>query len=106
MLRSNTTRSFPLTTQFLEIADYLVFNYKPGSLVQLESILKGLVPAEMSSYWFDPSILPGIIDLYDLMNEQTEIPPAKSFDISVEGSHAVKHFMGFIEKNRDAITTG
>lgn len=93
----------PSHHQFLEIADYLVFNYKPGSLVQLESILKGLVPAEMSSYWFDPSILPGIIDLYDLMNEQTEIPPAKSFDISVEGSPAVKHFMGFIEKNRDAI---
>lgn len=48
-------------------------------------------------------MLPGLIDIYDLMDNQGEDLPAKSYDVSGTDSPAVKHFMDFIEKNRDAI---
>jgi hypothetical protein len=93
----------PSHHQFLEIADHLVFSYKAGTLAQLESIIMGVVPAGLPLWWFDPSMLPGVIDFYDLIDDKADDQPAKSYDVSGADSPAVKHFMDFIEKNRDAI---
>jgi len=93
----------PSHHQFLEIADHLVFNYKEGTLAHLDGIMRGVVPPSIRLWWFAPSLLPGLIDIYDLMDNQGEDLPAKSYDVSGTDSPAVKHFMDFIEKNRDAI---
>lgn len=90
----------PSYHQFLEIADHLVFNYNDGIVPQLESIMRSSIPAEAPLWWFDPSTLPGTIDLYDLLESKLDAPPAKSYDVSGTDSPAARHFMDFIEKNR------
>lgn len=89
--------------QFLEIADHLVFNCKGGTLDLLEGVMRVVVPPSLPLMWFDPSMLPGMIDLYDLMEDDVDDLTAKSFDVSGTDSPAAMHFRVFIEKNRDTI---
>lgn len=95
----------PTHYQFLELANKLVFNSDQGTVPQLDSFLRGVVPANAPIWWFDPSILPGMVDLYDLMDDTADAPSPKSYDIVDTEPPSVTLFMEFIEKNREAIYT-
>ncbi len=93
----------PSYHQFLDMAERLVFRCDSGSVQRLEHLMRGVMPADIPTRWFDPSLVPGTIDLYDLLDNPEEDAPPKSFNVTDSESPAVKHFMSFIEKNREAI---
>lgn len=94
----------PSHYQFLEMANRMVSSYDHSTIPLLESFLQSVTPADFPGRWFSPSVLPGMIDLYDLMDNENVQPP-KSYDITDVEPQSVKRFMDFIERNREAIYT-
>lgn len=92
----------PSQHSFLEIANSLVSRGDNETISHLETFLKFIVHPGVPAWWFDPSMLPGMIDLYDLMDVPATQSP-NAFDINKMESAAITRFREFVERNREVI---
>jgi hypothetical protein len=93
----------PSQHRFLEIAGSLVLQCKPGMTRQLEAFLEGVIYPNVPITWFDPSVLPGAVDFYELMDVSEEKVVSQVYDFSARPSQTAQRFRDFVERNREHI---
>jgi len=90
--------------KFLEIADHLVAACDPQSADQLEKFMASIIFPHFSIQWFHPSILPGEIDFYELMDRANGNEPMPNiFNFANKKDVVIKRFYAFVERNREKL---
>lgn len=85
---------------FLEMADRLVPSCTSQSGQELETFIAGILFPQVAVSFFHPSVIPGEVDLADLINEELEKPPV-AFEMSGEDHGAANlRFRDFIARHR------
>lgn len=90
--------------RFLEIADNLVKTCNTQSVDKLEKLMSDILFPDFTVTWFHPEALPGLVDIYDLMDNLDGKPnKTKAFDMNREVSGPVRRFHAFVERHKEKI---
>lgn len=89
---------------FLDIADKFVLDCDERSSDRLESFLSSILFPYFSVPFFHPSLLPGEVDFYDLMDQgDGDKPRNRQFDLSRDDAEPVKRFREFVDRHKEKI---